>query len=50
MSHTITGDPRLYLQRQADNLGRYVLEQMLQALVSWVPTIVGIGPRALVYR
>jgi acetyltransferase-like isoleucine patch superfamily enzyme len=50
MSHAISGDPRLYLQRQADNLRRYVLEQTLQALVSWVPTIVGIGLRALVYR
>jgi acetyltransferase-like isoleucine patch superfamily enzyme len=50
MSHSISGGPRLYVQRQADNLGRYVLEQTLQALVSWVPTIVGIGLRALVYR
>jgi acetyltransferase-like isoleucine patch superfamily enzyme len=48
--HTLSGGPRLYLQRQADNLGRYVLEQALQALVGWVPTIVGIGLRALVYR
>lgn len=50
MSHSISGGPRLYLQRQAENLGRYVLEQALQALVAWVPTIVGIGLRALAYR
>jgi acetyltransferase-like isoleucine patch superfamily enzyme len=50
MSHTLSGGPRLYLQRQADNLGCYVLEQALQALVGWVPTIAGIGLRALVYR
>ena len=50
MNHSISGDPRLYLRRQADNLGRYVLEQLLQALVGWVPTIAGIGLRALVYR
>jgi acetyltransferase-like isoleucine patch superfamily enzyme len=50
MSHTVSGGPRLYLRRQADNVGRYVLEQALQALVGWVPTIVGIGLRALIYR
>jgi len=50
MSHSISGGPRLYLRRQADNLGRYVLEQTLQALAGWVPAIVGIGLRALVYR
>ena len=33
MSHTVSGGLRLYLRRQADNLGRYVLEQALQALV-----------------
>jgi acetyltransferase-like isoleucine patch superfamily enzyme len=40
----------LYLSRQADSLGRYVLEQALQGLIGWVPTIVGIGLRALLYR
>jgi acetyltransferase-like isoleucine patch superfamily enzyme len=50
VSHSISGSPRLYLQRQADSLGRYVLEQALQALVGWVPTVVGIGLRALAYR
>jgi len=50
MSQTVSGDPRLYLRRQADNLGRYVLEQTLQTLVGWVPAIAGIGLRALVYR
>jgi acetyltransferase-like isoleucine patch superfamily enzyme len=50
MSHSISGGPRLYLRRQADNLGRYVLEQTLQTVLGWVPTIVGIGLRALAYR
>ncbi|MBN1178038.1 MAG: acyltransferase [Anaerolineae bacterium] len=40
----------LYLNRQADGLGRYVLEQALQAAAGWVPTIVGMGVRALLYR
>jgi acetyltransferase-like isoleucine patch superfamily enzyme len=46
----LSGGPRLYLRRQADNVRRYVLEQALQALAGWVPTIVGIGLRALIYR
>ncbi|MGC9349160.1 MAG: acyltransferase [Anaerolineae bacterium] len=41
---------RLYLSRQADTLGRYVLEQGVQGLVGWMPTVVGIGARALLYR
>jgi carbonic anhydrase/acetyltransferase-like protein (isoleucine patch superfamily) len=40
----------LYLHRQADNLGRYSLEQALQACLGWVPTVAGIGIRALAYR
>ena len=36
-------DLKLYLDRQATSLGRYVLEQTLFALVGWVPTIVGIA-------
>jgi acetyltransferase-like isoleucine patch superfamily enzyme len=47
---SISGGPRLYIRRQADNLGRYLLEQTLQALLGWVPTIGGIGLRALAYR
>jgi acetyltransferase-like isoleucine patch superfamily enzyme len=50
MSHSVSGGLQLYLRRQADNLLRYVLEQALQALVGWMPTIVGIGLRALIYR
>lgn len=41
---------RLYLNRQASSLGRYCLEQFLQALFGGIPTIVGIGLRALLYR
>jgi acetyltransferase-like isoleucine patch superfamily enzyme len=40
----------LYLQRQASNLWRYCLEQLLFALIGWVPSIIGIGLRALLYR
>ena len=41
---------RLYLSRQATSLGRYILEQTLYALFGWVPTILGIGLRGIVYR
>ena len=40
----------LYLRRQADGLGRYFLEQGLYFLFGWIPTIFGIGLRALFYR
>jgi len=41
---------KLYLSRQATNLGRYFLEQLLYLLVGWIPTIVGIGLRGVLYR
>jgi acetyltransferase-like isoleucine patch superfamily enzyme len=45
-----SGSVRLYLSRQASSLGRYVLEQTLYLLAGWIPTIVGIGLRAVLYR
>jgi len=41
---------RLYLFRQASSLGRYVLEQSILSLFGWMPTVLGIGLRAFVYR
>lgn len=41
---------QLYLRRQASSVGRYALEQFLQGLLGWVPTVFGIGLRALGYR
>jgi acetyltransferase-like isoleucine patch superfamily enzyme len=41
---------RLYLSRQADSVGRYVLEQLVMALVGWVPTVIGIALRGVLYR
>jgi acetyltransferase-like isoleucine patch superfamily enzyme len=41
---------RLYLSRQASSIWRYVLEQSLYILIGWVPTVAGIGLRALLYR
>jgi acetyltransferase-like isoleucine patch superfamily enzyme len=41
---------RLYLSWQAASPARYVLEQSLQALFGWLPTVVGIGMRGVFYR
>lgn len=40
----------LYIRRQADGVGRYLLEQGIFLLFGWIPTIVGIGLRAIIYR
>jgi acetyltransferase-like isoleucine patch superfamily enzyme len=40
----------LYISRQASSPARYVGEQLLQALAGWVPSILGVGLRAVVYR
>jgi acetyltransferase-like isoleucine patch superfamily enzyme len=40
----------LYLSRQATSLWRYVWEQMVLTLFGWVPTVVGVGLRAIAYR
>jgi acetyltransferase-like isoleucine patch superfamily enzyme len=41
---------QLYISRQAASTRRYVLEQFAQALAGWVPSILGVGLRAVVYR
>jgi acetyltransferase-like isoleucine patch superfamily enzyme len=41
---------KLYLSRQADSPWRYLLEQSLQLLAGWVPTLLGIGLRGVLYR
>ncbi len=41
---------RLYIRRQATGAWRYALEQTLYLLVGWVPTVVGIGLRVVLYR
>jgi acetyltransferase-like isoleucine patch superfamily enzyme len=40
----------LYLNRQASSLWHYILEQFLFLLTGWIPTIVGIGIRGILYR
>jgi len=41
---------QVYLSRQATSPGRYVWEQIVQSLVGWAPSILGIGLRAVFYR
>ncbi len=40
----------LYLIRQADGFGRYVLEQICFILFGWIPTFLGIAIRGIFYR
>lgn len=40
----------LYLSRQASSLGRYLLEQSLYLLIGWIPTVIGLAIRAVLYR
>jgi len=47
---TAAGGLQLYINRQANGIGRYVLEQLLFMLIGWIPTVVGIALRALLYR
>jgi len=50
MSRGTLADVKLYLSRQAASFGRYLLEQTLMALFGWVPTLLGIGLRAVCYK
>ncbi|MBC7252223.1 MAG: acyltransferase [Anaerolineae bacterium] len=44
------GRLRYYLAGQSTSLGRYILEQTLFLLLSGIPSVVGIGLRALAYK
>lgn len=40
----------LYLSRQASGISRYILEQSIYLLAGWIPTLLGIGIRGVLYR
>ena len=40
----------IYLHRQATGLNTYLIEQLLFLAVGWIPTLLGIGIRAALYR
>ena len=41
---------RLYVRRQASSPARYLIEQTLLETLGWIPTLAGIGIRAVAYR
>ncbi len=41
---------RLYLDRQASSLLRYLYEQTFLVFLGWIPTVVGIALRGVLYR
>jgi acetyltransferase-like isoleucine patch superfamily enzyme len=41
---------RYYLAGQASSFPRYVIEQLIMIAVGWIPTVVGIGLRSVLYR
>jgi acetyltransferase-like isoleucine patch superfamily enzyme len=41
---------KLYLTRQATSPWRYFLEQSVMILAGWIPTIIGVGIRGLLYK
>jgi acetyltransferase-like isoleucine patch superfamily enzyme len=41
---------RLYLSRQASGVWRYFFEQLIYFLIGWIPSILGIGIRGVIYR
>jgi acetyltransferase-like isoleucine patch superfamily enzyme len=49
-NRSVLAQAQLYLGRQAVSPARYVLEQSLQAIAGGLPTIAGIGIRAVLYR
>ena len=41
---------RLYLSRQASSIFRYFYEQLFIVLLGWIPTILGIAIRSVLYK
>lgn len=41
---------RLYLDRQASSIFKYILEQTVLFLFGWIPTIIGVALRGIFYR
>ena len=39
-----------YISGQASSVSAYIIEQLILVVFSWIPTVVGIGIRAVVYR
>lgn len=50
MNSSLIAGLRLYLSRQASDIWRYIAEQSLFFLLGWIPTVVGLAVRAVMYR
>jgi acetyltransferase-like isoleucine patch superfamily enzyme len=47
---TILPQIQLYIKRQASTPARYIIEQIVLGLFSWIPSFLGISIRAVAYR
>lgn len=47
---TLLDGLNLYVHRQASSVWRYALEQSILLALGWIPTVIGIGVRAVAYR
>ena len=50
MARCKTNSLSLYISRQASTPAKYIWEQLILSLFSWIPTILGSGIRSLVYH
>ncbi len=50
MKSSVLANINIYLNRQAQGWGRYVLEQVVLGLFGWIPTLLGIAVRSAAYR
>jgi acetyltransferase-like isoleucine patch superfamily enzyme len=48
--HLMIDKLRLYLDRQASSIFKYVLEQTVLFLFGWIPTVIGVALRGIFYR
>lgn len=46
----MTSQLRFYLRGKASSLWRYAISEALQGLLAWVPSVVGVGLRAVAYK
>jgi acetyltransferase-like isoleucine patch superfamily enzyme len=47
---SIVAQLKLYVERQAANWRRYLVEQLVISAFGWIPTVLGIGIRGVFYR
>jgi len=50
MAKNNTDSLSLYISRQASTLVKYIWEQLIISIFGWIPTVVGVGIRSLIYH